>query len=143
VAATRQYHPKATVIDVGGPLIDSGWAPDEFITAEPVSDSVDDEVGTDGEVAVSVSNDNRWDVTIKLMQTSVHNKVLEQLWNVRKRSSGTLGLFPFLLRNKNTGETLTSTDAYIKAPPSLSYGKKSGVREWKIRLTQGELVYAS
>jgi hypothetical protein len=140
VAATRHYHPKGTVIDIGV-LIDSGWGKDSFITCKQVSDSVSDEVGVDGEVAVSVSNDNRWDVELTLMQTSVHNATLEKLWNIRKRSNGSLGMFPFALEQRNTGETLASPDAYIMAAPELGYGKTAGERTWKIRLTQGELKY--
>jgi hypothetical protein len=137
----KNYHPQKVSCSLGGLLIASGWAEDEFITLEWEADAVTDVVGVDGEVSASVSNDARSTLTLKLMHTSDENQKLEQLYNLRKRGGGSVGVFPVLLRDNETGETVSSPDAYLMRPPDISYGAQASAREWKVRLTNTELKY--
>ena len=134
----KSCNPTQFTISLGGLSIERGYADGEFFRAEPQADTVQSVVGTDGEVAVSVSGDQRWDVTIRLLETSDENMKLTQLYNLKKRGSGATGMFPFLGKDADTGEVLTGTDACVVRPPTLSKDRTATVREWKLLLCNGE-----
>jgi hypothetical protein len=130
----KSVNPTRFTISIGGILIARGFADGEFFTADPESDSVLSVSGTDGEVAVSVSYDTRWNVTLRLLQTSDENLKCSQLYNLKMRSHGAIGFFPFLARHADTGETLAAPDACFTRAPTLSTDRTATVREWKILL---------
>jgi hypothetical protein len=134
----KAVNPSRFTISIGGLLISRGFADGEFFSAEPESDSVLSVAGTDGEVAISVSFDERWNVTLKLLQTSDENFKCNQLYNLKRYSHGGVGVFGFLARHADTGETLVATDAMFTRAPSVSVDRTATVREWKILLTNGK-----
>jgi hypothetical protein len=134
----KAVNPSRFTISIGGILIQRGFADGEFFTAEPESDTIASVAGTDGEVAVSVLYDSRWNVTIKLLQSSDANTVCSQLYNLKRRSHGAIGFFPFLARHADTGEFLMATDACFTRPPTLSQDRTATSREWKLLLTNAD-----
>jgi Protein of unknown function (DUF3277) len=138
----KAANPTRFTISLGGILIQRGFADGEFFTAEPESDAIGSVAGTDGEVAVSVNYDARWTVTIKLLQTSDENLKCSQLYNLKRRSHGAIGFFPFLAKHADTGEYLTATDACFTRAPSLSVDRTATSREWKILLTNADYGFA-
>lgn len=136
--ATKACNPAAASIKIGAIRIQGGYGDGDFLTIEPVSDTVTDVVGTGGEVAISNSMDQRADATLTLLETSDENRVLMQFYNLIKRSNGTVGVFPFEFVDSDTGEVCISTDAYIKRPPAISKGREAKSREWQIRLCKAE-----
>jgi hypothetical protein len=138
----KASNPTRFTISLGGVLIARGFADGEFFSAEPESDSVGSVAGTDGEVAVSVMYDARWNVTLKLLQTADANIICSQLYNLKRRSNGAIGFFPFLARHADTGEFLSATDACFTRPPSMSQDRTATAREWKILLTNADYGYS-
>lgn len=138
----KAVNPTRFTISLGGILIQRGWADGEFFSAEPESDHVMSVAGTDGEVAVSVNYDGRWNITLKLLQSSDENLKCSQLYNLKRRSHGSIGFFPMLARHVDTGEYLTGTDACFSRPPNVSQDRTATVREWKILLTNGDYGYS-
>ncbi len=138
----KAVNPTRFTISLGGILIQRGWADGEFFNAEPETDGVASVAGTDGEVAVSVSYDQRWNITLKLLQTSDENLKCAQLYNLKRRSNGAIGFFPFLARHVDTGEFLTGTDACFVRPPSMPQDRTATAREWKILLTNGDYGFS-
>jgi hypothetical protein len=134
----KSANPSRFSILIGGKPIRSGFADGEFFTAAPESDGVLHVSGTDGEVSVSVSNDTRWTVTLRLMQTSDENTICSQLYNLKMRSNGAIGFFPFLARHADTGETLAATDACFIRAPDVSTDRTATTREWRILLTNAQ-----
>jgi hypothetical protein len=134
----KACNPTRFTISLGGILIQRGWADGEYFTAEPEADGVASVAGTDGEVAVSVSYDARWNITLKLLQTSDENFKCSQLYNLKRRGYGGVGFFPFLARNVDTHEFLTGTDACFVRAPTISQDRTATTREWKILLTNGD-----
>jgi Protein of unknown function (DUF3277) len=137
----KAVNPTRFTISVGGLLIQRGFADGEFFTAEPEGEGVMSVAGTDGEVAVSVSYDTRWNVTLRLLQTSDENLKCSQLWNIKMRGHGAVGFFPFLARHADTGETLAATDACFTRAPGVSQDRTATVREWRILLTNATYGY--
>ena len=138
----KASNPTRFTISLGGILINRGWADGEFFSADPESDSVGSVAGTDGEVVVSVLYDARWNITLKLLQASDGNDVCSQLYNLKRRSHGAIGFFPFLAKHADTGEFLMGTDACFTRPPTISQDRTATVREWKILLTNGDYGFA-
>lgn len=136
----KPCNPTRFTIDCGGLIIRRGWADGEFFTAEPESDTLLSVAGTDGEVAVSVSYDQRWTATIKLLETSDENKKLEQLWNTKKRGHGGVGFFPFQAADADTGETLSDANAGVMRVPNVTKDRTATVREWKLLLPNAEYI---
>jgi hypothetical protein len=138
----KASNPTRFTISLGGIFIARGFADGEFFSAEPESDSVGSVAGTDGEVAVSVLYDARWHVTLKLLQTSDENLKCSQLYNLKRRSHGSIGFFPFLARHADTGEFLTATDACFERAPSMPQDRTATAREWKILITNGDYGFS-
>jgi hypothetical protein len=138
----KAINPTRFTISIGGIFIARGFADGEFFNAEPESDSVGSVAGTDGEVAVSVLYDARWNITLKLLQTSDENEKCHNLYNLKRRSHGSIGFFPFLARHADTGEFLTGTDACFSRAPSISMDRTATAREWKILLTNADYGFS-
>lgn len=131
---TKIYNPSEVTITFSALPFEGGLADGEFVSWSWDSNVADDVVGTDGEVSVSVNNDARATVTLKLMQTSDLNRVLVQLMNLRRRGGGALGIGPFALMVGHTGETLVAPESWILKPPDGSLDRTATAREWQIRL---------
>ena len=59
--------------------INSGYADGEFVAIEVAADDFGDVAGADGETARTKNLDRRATITIKLLQTSLSNNVLQPL----------------------------------------------------------------
>jgi hypothetical protein len=135
---TKIYNPSEVTINFSALPFEGGLADGEFVSWAFDSNIADDVVGTDGEVSVSVNNDARATVTLKLMQTSDLNRVLAQLMQLRRRGGGALGIGPFALIVGGTGETLLAPEAWIMKAPDGSLDRTPTAREWQIRLANAE-----
>ncbi len=135
MAAAKIYNPDEVSIVLGPALINSGYADGEFIRIEAESEDSTDVVGSDGEVAISRTNDRRATITIILMQTADVNTQLSVLSNLFRSAPGALGgVVPFLLRDRNSGAGLyTAENAWIAKPPDISFDREATSREWMIR----------
>ena len=138
---TKVYNPSEVTITFTALPFEGGFADGEFVSWAWDSNVADDVVGTDGEVSVSVNNDARATVTLKLMQTSALNRVLVQLMNLRRRGGGALGVGPFALVVGNTGETLVAPESWVMKAPDGSLDRTATSREWQIRLANADYDY--
>lgn len=141
MAKVRSANPRAVTLEIAAYRLEGGFADGEYFTAERVSDDVEEVVGTDGEVAISQNCDDRWNCTLKLMETSALNIYLAQLYNLKKRGNGTTGVFPFMYKDADTGEVLTGPDAWFKKAPSISKDRNATTREWAFTIGSGEYSF--
>ena len=131
----RNYDSKGIIISLGPVLIESGFADGEFLTIEEDSDATVDVVGTDGEVAVSPTNDQRATVTVKLMSTAAANDGLSTLANLARTTPNMIGAVQPLLIKDSFGRALyTGANAWVQKAPSVSYDRPATTREWTIRV---------
>jgi len=130
---TRVYNGDEVSI-IFGPVIITGFADGEFLRVEQETDDFDSVAGTDGEVAVSKTNDRRGTVTIMLLQTTLANQLLSDLRNAGLTVPNSLVAFNPLLIRDNTGTTLyTEESAYIGKAPDASFDRTAQPREWMIK----------
>ena len=128
----RVYDPDQVSVSLG-PIPITGWADGEFVTIEPETGAFADVCGTDGEVTRSKSNDGRATVTIKLMQSSPTNALLQTLHNLDKNTPGGVGVGPFMLRDKQGTMLEIAEKAWIQKRPTGSWDRTAKERAWEIR----------
>jgi hypothetical protein len=131
----KVYNADEVVVTLGPAIIDSGFGEDTFVEIAQATDDTEDAVGVDGEVTVSRTNDRRADVTFTLMQTSDHNDTLSVLSNLARNAPGMTGAIqPFVIKDLNGRALYTGQNAWVAAPPPVTYGRKATERAWKIRV---------
>lgn len=131
----KVYNADEVTIVVGPALIDSGLADGEFLRIEQESDDTEDVAGTDGEVAVSRTNDRRANATILVMQTSDGNDKLSVLSNlVREAEAMAGGIVPFLVKDANGRTVMEAANAWVSRAPDRSFDRTAQTNEWQIRL---------
>lgn len=134
MANPKIYMADEVIIAVGPVLIDSGYADGEFCRIENEADDTEDVAGTDGEVAVSRTNDRRATITIMLLQTADANQGLSVLSNLARSAPGMAGaIVPVLISDRNGAALHVAENAWVQRPPDVSYDRTATTREWAVR----------
>lgn len=130
----KVYNSDEVTISVGPVLITSGFADGEFVRVEDETDDTEDVAGTDGEVAVSRTNDRRGTITVMLLQTADANQGLSVLSNLARSAPGMAGaIVPTLVRDQNGAFVATAENSWVLRPPDASFDRTATTREWPIR----------
>ena len=130
----KTYMADEVVIAVGPVLVESGYADDEFCRIEYESDDTEDVVGTDGEVAVSRTNDLRATITILLLQTADAALGLSALSNLTRKAAAMAGaIVPTEIFDPQNTKLYAAENSWVQRPPDVSYGRTAQSREWAIR----------
>lgn len=130
----KVYTSDEVTIAIGPVLVDSGYADGEFLRVEGETDITEDVVGTDGEVAVSRTNDYRATITVLLLQTADANLGLSVLANLAVNSPGMAGaIVPTLVRDRNGSSLYTAENSWVQKAPDASFDRTAQSREWPVR----------
>jgi len=113
-----------------GPVIMTGFGPDDFVSIERNSDSFSLQVGADGESTRSKSNDRSARITVTLMQSSSANAALATLLAADENAPGGASVLPLQIKDSSGFSLHAAEKAWIVKPPVSAYGKESGTREW-------------
>lgn len=135
---TKGYDANEVTIQIGTILVDSGYADGEFLRIEQEEDDFTDEVGTDGEVTRSKTNDRRATITVLVMQTSSSMQALSALSFLDKNTPNGAGIVPIMIRDRNGASIYTAQQGWIQRAPDVSFDRAATPREWVIRV--GDLV---
>jgi hypothetical protein len=128
--SVRTYDPGKVSFVFSG-IIATGYADDEFIAVERMTDTWMDSAGTDGYVTRARSGDNRGTITVTLSQTSPTNDAFQALALADELSGNGAG---YALLRDASGRTICSADtAWIVKPPAVSFGRSPVNRVWVIR----------
>lgn len=131
-----RYNPNLVAVTIAGVLAD-GYADGSFVDIKAVTDAFQDVCGTDGEVALSPSNDRRVELTLKLMQTSLMNTVLTGLIR-RQLANPNTPTFEVSVENTLGGSLTSGAECWISKWPDEGYDRTAGSREWTIRIANGD-----
>jgi hypothetical protein len=129
---SKTYNFSDVIVTIAGLRI-GGWGEDGGITVEWASDLASIKQGADGEPTVSLLPIPAATVTLKLMETSASNTVLQGLL-VAQRATPAGFTMPFAMADPSTGEALLSGQAVFMAFPGVSKSREVGEREWKLGL---------
>jgi hypothetical protein len=127
---TKVYDSGSIVCTFDGILL-TGFAPGSRVKVA-FPDAFTKQVGSDGEVCRSRTNDNTATVTFTLMQTSFSNDALSALHNVDKATPFGAGVGPLMIRDLNGASLFSAPQAWITKNADSEYAQESGNREWTI-----------
>ena len=113
-----------------GPFTLSEFAPDSFVTITMTSEAWTMQIGATGAAARSKTNDRSATISIKLMQTSDSNDLLD---GFRKSDElANAGIFPLLIKD-NSGRSLYAAEtAWVQKMPDSEFARDATAREWII-----------
>ncbi len=127
---TKVYDSASVICTFDGILL-TGFAPGSRVKVT-FPDAFTKQVGSDGEVARSRSNDNTASVTFTLMQTSFSNDALSALHNVDKNIPFGAGIGPLMIKDLNGSSLFSAPQAWITKNSDSEYAQEVGSREWTI-----------
>lgn len=112
--------------------LNSGIAPDTFLTVARDEDSFTKTVGADGEVARTRNANRSGTIELTLMQNSEVNKLLMALALADEEAGGdVIGAITVYDPADPTGVFLmTALNCWIKKVPDIEYAKEYGTRTW-------------
>lgn len=128
----RTFDFKQITLTFGSDLIQGFAEGDDVIALEPQADVFNSLAGADGEVTRSKTNDNRWLLRIRLLQTSPSNDALMAAAAADRVSNS--GVRPLLLKDLNGTTLVGEVSAYIQRLPDAGLGTNVSDREWAIML---------
>ena len=131
--AVLTYDPAKVTINFGGVPI-SGYTDGEFATVSSTSDQWTTQVGADGEVSRSKSNDYTDEITLTLKASSQSNLYMSTVFEADRTAN--TGKLPFSIIDLS-GTTLLGWDsAWIAKVADVGFSKENGERAWTIRTGQ-------
>lgn len=125
------YNFREVSVIVGTREITEFYAGSE-VMAERDEESFTKQVGVEGNVTRSKSNNSCGTITLSVSQVSEDNKYLQNLANLDERTNA--GIFPVKIVDKSNPsiELVTAFQAWISKPANRNYGAESSAREWMI-----------
>lgn len=133
----RTFDFKQIQLTFGSSLIQGFAEGDDVITLEPQADAYNSLAGADGEVTRSKTNDNRWLLRVRLLQTSPSNDDLMGAAAADRLSNG--GVRPLLLKDLSGNTLVGEAQAYIQRLPDAGLGTNVSDREWAIMLPSPDI----
>jgi hypothetical protein len=127
----RVYDPKQCAVTFANVQL-TGWADGDFITIANASDAFTAQVGTDGEVTRSRTNNNMATITIRTMQSSPVNDLLSALHRMDLLLPNGAGVAPFQLQDLNGTSDYFAEHAWIVKAPDAKFGREAAEREWTL-----------
>lgn len=112
------------IVILGGIEI-NGFAKDSFVKVEQNEDTMTDDEGIDGEIAVVATNRHKCTVTLQILQSSLSNDILSG-FQIAKQ------LIPLLIKDLKGTTVFGAEYAWIKKPSVLDYGSEPKIREWAV-----------
>jgi hypothetical protein len=140
MAAPINYDFRQVAVLVGGVPIE-GFADGDSVSIEPNTDSFTLQIGIDGEGARSRQNDKSATITLTLMAGAAANLVLQGLQTLDDVSG--VGTFPFAVTDLRGSYLCATIAAWIKKPPSRSFGRDNGTVEWVLETNELLLGHAA
>ena len=125
------YNPDRIVVVFGGADI-HGFSDGTFVEIQQLSDGISSKSGADGEIARAISQDNRHQVTITLLQTSGSNDVLSGYYEADRLTCGGT-LLPILIQDLCGRTLFSAAEAWVVKKPNTVYSNEVSDRQWVIQ----------
>lgn len=130
------YSPEAVSVIIGNDQFNhviSGVADETFLVISRETPATQLEIGGDL-FAQRVRRSNRASsITLSLMQGSTSNDVLSQILRNDEDSWNDEWLFHITIKDNSGRSVFFSPQAFVVAPPDVSFGVEGEIREWQIQ----------
>lgn len=115
---------------------DSG---DDTIQLARLEDSASHDIGSDGEMTVSLSADRSGEVVFRLKQSSSSNSFLSGLITAQENGA----FVPVFVQMKDTrnNDLGSGTQGYIPRPSDMTRGTNAGSQEWRIVVERLDMLH--
>ncbi len=123
------YDPSQVFITFGGFAL-QGIAKGSFVTVDRNEQAFTTYIGSDGEGARSKSCNKSAVITIKLMQTSDSNDILNGFAKADELANA--GSMPFMVKDGNGRTLCIAENCWVQKSPTIDFGNEAGEREWKL-----------
>lgn len=131
MAFSQSVYSFQDVICILGGIKLSGFAEgDDCIIIARRTDVITPTVGADGNATIAKSADKSVDITIKLLDTSISNSIIQDLLT----TSDLIYTIPFPIQIQDLGglDTCVCSAAVVSKAPDLQFGAGANTREWKL-----------
>lgn len=126
------------VYDINGCDCILGGIPlkDALVSVEitPEGPAFSDDIGADGSVCRSATNERRATANVVLKGHSVEHAKLSALHAADVQEINGLGVVPFLFKDRNGSTIVSATQAWLMGMPAKTFGATPGDVTWAIRL---------
>lgn len=124
----KRYNSKE-IIFTWAALNIKGFAAENFISIERVTEAATSSVGAGGEVTVETLNDRRKKITLRLFRTSTDNALLSTIFQAQELS-GEIFFAPMAIKDGLGNDLHVAPEVWIMDEPDAEYSAESGIREW-------------
>ncbi len=132
------YDPSQVIVSLGISDV-TGFADGTFITISPNAESFTRTVGADGEVAFAKSNDNTYNITLTVLQTSSANDALSGFAALDQATNS--GAFPIGIVDLSGNSIFFAAEAKIQQTADVEYSKEITERAWTIITGQAAINF--
>lgn len=87
-------------------------------------------MGADGNGMHSLKADKSGTVTVRLLETSSRNALLQAAFNVQQNAPEYWGANVITIRNRGNNETTVCRGCAFQGQPEIKYGAVAGIKEW-------------
>lgn len=115
---------------------------DDVFTFNWAEERAQKNVGIDGAVALSITNDDTGEVTIKLMQTSPQNAYLQGLAIAQAKIPGSIPI-AMLFQDTYRLDRIIGINGWIQDAPDVVRGGNINKPEWKFGFESMQFVYGT
>lgn len=105
---------------------------DDAIMITRREDAITDKVGADGKMAIARSANKSGEITLKLLQTSPSNKVLNAIHNLQQGKGNKFIPISVMFQDSNRQDRGAAVAGYIKKLPEVTRGAGVNIHEWVI-----------
>ncbi len=107
----------------------TGMADDDFISIERTTEATSSSVDARGNVVVQTINDDRKQITLRLIRNSKDNAILSGIYQTQ-RTTGNVLIAPMTIKDGLGQDLHVAPEAWIMNEPNADYGAETGIREW-------------
>ena len=122
---------QAAITGPGGAFsLSSGGVSGEGITTAMVADKNTMTAGADGSIMHSLHASNAGRVTVRCLKTGTVNALLSKMFNYQTSASAYHGQNVITIRNPQTGDNTTASQAAFTKKPDNTNAAEGGMIEW-------------
>jgi hypothetical protein len=128
MAMLQQYAPKDVVVAFDGINI-AGFAEDTMVSVTRNDDLVNEVVGAQGDLQLTINHNNTGEVVFSLLQNSLSNIDLENYY-MDNQGTNFATISSITVSIPASGIIIRCRNAYLKGTPEFAFGSDNSDREW-------------
>jgi hypothetical protein len=134
----QQYAPKDVVVAFDGVNI-NGFAEDTMVAITRNDDLVNEVVGAQGDLQITINHNNTAEIVFSLLQNSLSNIDLESYY-MDNQGTNFATIASISVAVPASGIIINCRNSYLKGTPEFAFGSDNSDREWTFGCEYIEVV---